>query len=114
MFDGFLIEKITKPSNNKPMNVTISRESLLAPLQGLSRNNKKWIADQLYEQIGEPRPTKRTTAKPRKKHSGISPSNDPWFDDPRNIAMLNQAVEESKNDPGRFVTMSEISEMLGL
>lgn len=33
------------------MRVTLQRESLLQPLLGLSKRNKQWIADRLYESI---------------------------------------------------------------
>lgn len=33
------------------MRVTLQRESLLQPLLGLSKRNKQWIADKLYESI---------------------------------------------------------------
>lgn len=33
------------------MNATISLDSLLTPLLSLSKSNKKWIADHLYENI---------------------------------------------------------------
>ena len=51
---------------------------------------------------------------PARRHSGISPSNDPWFDNPRNVAMLDERIEASKHDPGREVSLDEIREMLGL
>ena len=35
------------------MNATISLDSLLTPLLSLSKKNKKWIADHLYENIRE-------------------------------------------------------------
>ena len=37
---------------------------------------------------------------PRKKvknPNNHSPSGDPWFDDPRNLAMLEEAIKESEN-----------------
>jgi len=96
------------------MNATISRENLLASLLTLSRSNQKWIADHLYENIGKPIQMVQTKKAIHKTHSGISPSNDPWFDDPRNLAYLDQVTEKSKNDPGRIVSPQEIKEMLGL
>ena len=39
------------------MNATISLDSLLTPLLSLSKSNKKWIADQLYEDIGQEKAT---------------------------------------------------------
>ena len=34
------------------MNATVSMESILNLLQSFSDDNKKWLADKLYEQIG--------------------------------------------------------------
>lgn len=39
------------------MNATISLDSLLTPLLSLSKTNKKWIADHLYEDIGQEKAT---------------------------------------------------------
>ncbi len=41
-----------------------------------------------------------------------SPSNDPWFDVPENMAHLNKAIEESKNiDISQLKSYSSISEL---
>ena len=39
------------------MNATISLDSLLTPLLSLSKSDKKWIADHLYEDIGQEKAT---------------------------------------------------------
>jgi len=36
-----------------------------------------------------------------------SPSGDPWFDDPRNIAILDEAIQDSKEGKGKCVTVEE-------
>lgn len=46
------------------MNATISLDSLLTPLLSLSKSNKKWIADHLYENI---RQEEADTEKPMTK-----------------------------------------------
>ncbi len=43
-----------------------------------------------------------------------SPSGDPWFDDPENMASVMRGVAEHKAGLGRRVTMDEIREMLGV
>ena len=43
-----------------------------------------------------------------------SPSGDAWFDDPRNIEMLNQGVEDMKAGKGKAFSIEEIREMLGV
>ena len=42
-----------------------------------------------------------------------SPSGDPWFDDPENIAMVMEGIEDMKAGRGREVTSEEIRNMLG-
>jgi len=96
------------------MNATISRENLLASLLTLSRSNQKWIADHLYENIGKPIQMVQTKKAIHKTHSGISPSNDPWFDDPRNLAYLDQVTEELKHGEWTTLDMEEVRKMFGL
>lgn len=43
-----------------------------------------------------------------------SPSGDPWFNDPENIASLNRGVAELKAGKGRAYSMDEIRELLGV
>lgn len=43
-----------------------------------------------------------------------SPSNDPWFDDPRNLAELDKGVEQLKAGRVGQVTLDELKEKLGL
>lgn len=96
------------------MNATISRENLLASLLTLSRSNQKWIADHLYENIGTHAKASKPPKAAAKTHSGISPSNDPWFDDPHNLAYLDQATEELKHGEWTTLDMEEVRKMFGL
>ena len=41
-----------------------------------------------------------------------SPSGDPWFNDPENIASLNRGIAEMKAGKGRAYSMEEIRELL--
>ena len=43
-----------------------------------------------------------------------SPSGDPWFDDPENIASVNRGISELKAGKGRTYSMDKIREMLGV
>lgn len=43
-----------------------------------------------------------------------SPSGDPWFNDPENIASLNRGIAEMKAGKGRAYSMEEIRELLGV
>ncbi len=43
-----------------------------------------------------------------------SPSGDPWFNDPENIASLNKGIAELKAGKGRAYSMDEIRELLGV
>jgi hypothetical protein len=43
-----------------------------------------------------------------------SPSGDPWFDDPENMASVQRGIEEMKAGKGRIYTMEEIRTLLGV
>jgi len=43
-----------------------------------------------------------------------SPSGDPWFNDPENIASVNRGIAEYKAGKGRAYSMDEIRELLGV
>ncbi len=43
-----------------------------------------------------------------------SPSGDPWFDDPENMASVRRGIEEMKAGKGRAYTMDEIRTLLGV
>lgn len=43
-----------------------------------------------------------------------SPSGDPWFDDPENLAELDEGIRQYKEGKTKAYTMEEIRAMLGL
>ncbi len=43
-----------------------------------------------------------------------SPSGDPWFDDPENIASVKRGMAQMKAGEGRAFSMEEIKELLGI
>ncbi len=43
-----------------------------------------------------------------------SPSGDPWFNDPENIASIKRGMEDIKAGRGRSYTIDEIRELLGV
>ncbi len=43
-----------------------------------------------------------------------SPSGDPWFDDPENMASVRRGIEQMKAGKGRAYTMDEIRTLLGV
>lgn len=43
-----------------------------------------------------------------------SPSGDPWFNDPENMASVNKGIAEQKAGKGRAYSMDEIKELLGV
>ena len=43
-----------------------------------------------------------------------SPSGDPWFDDPENLAELDEGIRQHKEGKTKAYTMEEIRAMLGL
>lgn len=47
-------------------------------------------------------------------HENPSPSGDPWFDDPENMAELLQSIEDLKAGKGRTYSWDEIKAHLGV
>ncbi|MDE5693507.1 MAG: hypothetical protein K2I09_06270 [Duncaniella sp.] len=43
-----------------------------------------------------------------------SPSGDPWFNDPENMASVKRGIDEMKAGKGKAYSMEEIRELLGL
>lgn len=43
-----------------------------------------------------------------------SPSGDPWFDDPENIASVNRGIAQIKEGKGRTYTLEELRALMGL
>lgn len=43
-----------------------------------------------------------------------SPSGDPWFDDPENMAELNEGIRQYKEGKTKAYTMDEIRNLLGI
>lgn len=43
-----------------------------------------------------------------------SPSNDPWFDNPKNVAAVMRDIETAKQNPGKVYTLDEIGKLLGV
>lgn len=43
-----------------------------------------------------------------------SPSGDPWFNDPENIASVKRGIAEMKAGKGKAYSMDEIRELLGI
>lgn len=43
-----------------------------------------------------------------------SPSGDPWFNDPENMASVKRGINEIKAGKGKAYSMEEIRELLGL
>ncbi len=50
--------------------------------------------------------TPKSKAKPDSaRPESPSPSGDPWFDDPRNVAIVMDAIKKSKNDKGKEIVL---------
>lgn len=43
-----------------------------------------------------------------------SPSGDPWWDDPENVAKVERALEQERQGLGKIYTREEIRQLLGL
>lgn len=82
---------------------TLQKLSIMAAAQGKSL--KKYIetililkADSVAVEVSE----------------NPSPSGDPWFDDPENMAELNEGIRQYKAGMTKSYTMDEIRSLLGL
>lgn len=82
---------------------TLQKLSLMAVAQGKSL--KKYIesilitkADSIAVEVTE----------------NPSPSGDPWFNDPENLALIDRGVEEMKTGMGKVYSMDEIRNLLGV
>jgi hypothetical protein len=47
-----------------------------------------------------------------KKHVNPSPSGDPWFDDPENLKMIEEAAQEIREGKGIKFTQADLDELL--
>ncbi len=82
---------------------TLQKLSIMAAAQGKSL--KKYIetiliskADSIVVDVSE----------------NPSPSGDPWFDDPENMASVNRGIEDIKAGRCRTYSIDEIKDMLGV
>ena len=53
----------------------------------------------------------RTIRLDEKVSDSPSPSGDPWFDDPRNIAILDEAIQSAKEDKGERTVLTSKEEI---
>jgi hypothetical protein len=88
---------------------------MLVTASEFRKNQKKYFQLALNEKVGvksgnivfEITPSKEVYVNP-------SPSGDPWFDDPRNMEMVEQGLAEVKAGHVTRVTLDDIKTMLGL
>lgn len=94
------------------MQTATSMESVWAYLESLclSDANRQWLADRLVQSIKPKAASQSPTTKP----ANPSPSGDPWFDDPENIAIVMEGIADRKAGRMQAYTLEEIREMLGL
>lgn len=77
--------------------------SIMAAAAGKSL--KKYIEETMIEKANNTNIT---------VYENPSPSGDPWFDDPENMAMVMRGIEDVKAGRVERVTPEQIHEMLGL
>lgn len=82
---------------------TLQKLSIMAVAQGKSL--KKFIESILISKANAV--TVEVTENP-------SPSGDPWFNDPENMASVLRGLDDLKAGRGRAYSMEEINELLGL
>lgn len=48
------------------------------------------------------------------RRNNPSPSGDPWWNDPENVAKVDRALEQQRQGLGKIITREEIPQLLGL
>ena len=103
------------------MQTAVSRESVWAYLESLSLSDdsRQWLADRLLQSITPASPAAQAASSPRQPdgettYVNPSPSGDPWFDDPQNMAIVLEGIADRKAGRMHVRSMEEIREMLGL
>ena len=99
---------MAKALNIKRQNIDLPSEilrklSIMAAAAGKSL--KKYIEDTMIDKANSANIT---------VYENPSPSGDPWFDDPENMAMVMRGVAEMKAGKGRAYSIDEIKELLGV
>lgn len=56
----------------------------------------------------------RSSKRARAREDNPSPSGDPWWNDPRNVAIVERGLEQSRQGLSREITMEELRLKLGL
>ncbi len=88
----------------------MTTSAILKAIHALPRNEQMKIVEKVIHSLRVEAPAKKpTTAKRTVKRKANpdnpSPSGDPWFDDPRNVAIVMDAIKKSKK--GKCVTIEE-------
>ena len=82
--------------------------TILKAINALPAKERLNIIEQIIHTMRLEEPEK-PVKKPRGKNNpdNPSPSGDPWYDDPRNIAILDEAIRDLKEGKGKCVTVEE-------
>jgi hypothetical protein len=82
--------------------------TILKAINALPAKERLNIIEQIIHTMRLEEPEKPEKKVKRKKNpDNPSPSGDPWFDDPRNIAIVEEAIRDLKEGKGKCVTVEE-------
>jgi hypothetical protein len=80
--------------------------TILKEINALPVDKRMMIVEKVLRTIRLERPQK---PKRKKNPDSPSPSGDPWYDDPRNVAIVMEAIQSAKE--GNVVTIEECPEL---
>ena len=82
--------------------------TILKAINALPAKERLNIIEQIIHTMRLEEPEKPAKKPKRKKNpDNPSPSGDPWFDDPRNVAIVEEAIRDLKEGKGKCVTVEE-------
>ncbi|MDR0907107.1 MAG: hypothetical protein LBM63_00640 [Rikenellaceae bacterium] len=88
---------------------------MLVTASEFRKNQKKYFQLALNEKVGVKSGNVIFEIKPSPEvYINPSPSGDPWFDDPRNMEMVERGLAEVKAGHVTRVSLDEVKTMLGL
>jgi hypothetical protein len=85
---------------------TMTTATILKEINALPVNKRMEVVEKVLRTIRLETPQR---SRRKKNPDNPSPSGDPWYDDPRNIAIVMEAIQSAKEEKG--VTIEECPEL---
>jgi hypothetical protein len=82
--------------------------TIINKICSLPKKQRMLIVEKVIHSIRKDENSSEKEKKPMPQNpNNPSPSGDPWFDDPRNLAMLNERIREMKDGKEKPVRMED-------